>query len=79
MESQNLKIQLITILLKTIVERIGNLEDVKVMAGNQDYMQWLKDYLKKYNEEHYKKEVITIKKNNKKIIEANKNSLKPHK
>lgn len=49
------------------------------MAGNQDYMQWLKDYVKKYNEEHYKKEVITIKKNNKKIIEANKNSLNPHK
>ena len=56
------------------VERIGNLEDVKVMAGNQDYKQWLKDYVKKYNEEHCKKEIITIKKNNKKIIESNKNS-----
>lgn len=68
MESQNLKIQLITILLRTIVERIGNLEDVKVMAGNQDYMQWLKDYVKKYNEEHYKKEVITIKKIRRKLL-----------
>ena len=56
------------------IERIGNLEDVKVMAGNQDYKQWLKDYVKKYNEEHCKKEIITIKKNNKKIIESNKNS-----
>ena len=37
------------------VTRIGNLEEVKKMAGNQDYMIWLKDYVKKYNEEHCKK------------------------
>ncbi len=56
------------------VTRIGNLEEVKKMAGNQDYMIWLKDYVKKYNEEHCKKEIITIKKNNKKIIEPNINN-----
>lgn len=56
------------------VTRIGNLEEVKKMAGNQDYMEWLKDYVKKYNEEHCKKEIITIKKNNKKIIESNINN-----
>uniref|UniRef100_UPI003FF11111 hypothetical protein n=1 Tax=Candidatus Ventrenecus sp. TaxID=3085654 RepID=UPI003FF11111 len=38
------------------------------MAGNKDYKEWLKDYVKKYNEEHYKSETIIIKKNNKKII-----------
>lgn len=51
-----------------IVQRIGNLEEVKKMAGNKDYKEWLKDYVKKYNEEHYKSETIIIKKNNKKII-----------
>ena len=50
------------------VERIGNLEEVKIMAGNQDYKQWLNEYVKKYNEEHNKSETIIIKKNNKKII-----------
>ena len=56
------------------VERIGNLEEVKKLAGNQDYQEWLKDYIKKYNEEHCKKEIITIKKNNKKIIASNVNN-----
>lgn len=56
------------------VERIGNLEEVKKLAGNQDYQEWLKDYVKKYNEEHCKKEIITIKKNNKKIIGSNINN-----
>lgn len=56
------------------VERIGNLEEVKKLAGNQDYQDWLKDYVKKYNEEHCKKEIITIKKNNKKIIDSNINN-----
>ena len=51
-----------------IVQRIGNLEEVKIMAGNKDYKDWLKDYVKKYNEEHCKSETIIIKKNNKKII-----------
>ena len=50
------------------VERIGNLEEVKNMAGNQDYKSWLKNYVKQYNEEHCKSETIIIKKNNKKII-----------
>lgn len=53
------------------VERIGNLEEVKIMAGNQDYKQWLKEYVKEYNEEHNKNETIIIKKNNKKIISMN--------
>ena len=38
------------------------------MDGNNDYNDWLKDYVKKYNEEHYKSETIIIKKNNQKII-----------
>ena len=54
-----------------IVKRIGNLEDVKIMAGNNDYMIWLKNYVKQYNEEHCKNETIIIKKNNKKIISLN--------
>ena len=54
-----------------IVKRIGNLEDVKIMAGNTDYMVWLKDYVKQYNEEHCKSETIIIKKNNKKLISMN--------
>ena len=56
------------------VERIGNLEEVKQKAGNQDYKQWLKEYVKQYNEEHCQKEIITIKKNNKKIIDSNINN-----
>lgn len=54
-----------------IVKRIGNLDDVKIMAGNTDYMVWLKNYVKKYNEEHCKSETIIIKKNNKKLIPMN--------
>ena len=57
-----------------IVEKIGNIDEVKSKAGNQDYKEWLKEYVKEYNEEHCKKEIITIKKNNKKIIESNINS-----
>ena len=56
------------------VERIGNLEEVKKIAGDKDYKVWLKDYVKNYNEEHCKKEIITIKKNNKKIIDSNVNN-----
>ncbi len=47
------------------VLRIGNLEEVKKMAGDMDYQDWLKDYVRKYNEEHCKKEIIIIKKNKK--------------
>ena len=57
-----------------IVKRIGNLEDVKNMAGNQDYKEWLKDYVKKYNEEHCQSETVIIKKNNRKIISINTNN-----
>ena len=57
-----------------IVHKIGNLEEVKQMAGDIDYNVWLKDYVKNYNEEHCKKEIIVIKKNNKKIIPKNINS-----
>ena len=57
-----------------IVEKIGNINEVKVKAGNQDYKEWLKEYVKKYNEEHCKKEIIIIKKNNKKIIDSNVNN-----
>ena len=50
-----------------IVHKIGNLEEVEQMSGNQDYKEWLKDYVKKYNDEHSsKKEIITIKKNSSK-------------
>ena len=37
-------------------------------------MEWLKVYVKKHNEEHCKKEIITIKNNNKKIIDSNINN-----
>ncbi len=53
------------------VVRIGNLEEVKKMAGNTDYNVWLKQYVKKYNEEHCKSETVIIKKNNNKIIPMN--------
>ena len=56
------------------VMRIGNLDEVKIMAGDQDYIIWLKNYVKKYNEEHSEKEIIVIKKNNKKIIDSNVNN-----
>ena len=32
------------------VLRIGNLEEVKIMAGNMDYNEWLKEFVKKYND-----------------------------
>ena len=56
------------------VLRIGNLEEVRQMAGNIDYKEWLKEFVKKYNEEHCKKEIVTIKKNTKKIIPKNINT-----
>jgi len=46
-----------------IVERIGNLETVKKLAGDRHYNEWLKDYIREYNEKHTdKKEEIIIKK-----------------
>lgn len=48
--------------------RIGNLEEVKKLAEDIDYKVWLNNYVKKYNDEHSKKETIIIKKNNNKII-----------
>lgn len=41
-----------------IVKRTGNLEDIKIMAGNQDYKAWLKEYVKDYNKTHCKSETI---------------------
>ena len=49
------------------VLRIGNLEEVKKLAGDIDYKIWLNNYVKKYNDEHSEKETIIIKKNNNKI------------
>ena len=53
------------------VLRIGNQEEVEKMAGNMNYKDWLREYVKKYNEEHCNSETIIIKKNNKKIIPMN--------
>ena len=50
------------------VVRIGNLEEVKKLAGDIDYKVWLNNYVKKYNDEHSKKETVIIKKSNNKII-----------
>ena len=57
-----------------IVHKIGNLEEVQKLAGNNDYKDWLNNYVKSYNEEHAKNETIIIKKNNKKIISKDINS-----
>src|SRR5574344_890940 len=54
-----------------IIKRIGNLNDVKIMAGNMDYNLWLKEYVKQYNDKHCKSETVIIKRNNKKIIPIN--------
>lgn len=51
-----------------IVKCIGNINDVKIMAVNTDYKEWLNEYVKKYNKEHCKSETILIKNNNNKII-----------
>ena len=51
------------------VLRIGNIDEVKQMAGNMDYKEWLKQYVDKFNEKNKKKsEIIQIQKNNNKII-----------
>ncbi|MEG2011321.1 MAG: IS1634 family transposase [Bacilli bacterium] len=54
-----------------IVKRLGNLNDIKIMAGDTDYNIWLKEYIKKYNDENSKNETVIIKRNNKKIIPMN--------
>lgn len=56
-----------------IVKRIGNLEDVRKMAGSQDYKEWLKNYVDKFNEEHGRNETVLIKKYTRKIITKNTN------
>ena len=59
-----------------IVEKIGNLNTIKKLAGNTDYKKWLKEYVKKYNEKHMdKKEEIIIKKYIGKQIPKNVNTL----
>ena len=35
-----------------IVKRIGNLEEVKTMAGKMDYKEWLKKYVQDFNEKN---------------------------
>lgn len=51
-----------------VVHKIGNLEEVKKMAGDTEYNLWLKNYVEKYKDKHDKKETIIIEKNNKKQI-----------
>ena len=51
-----------------IVKRIGNLEEVKAMAGKTDYKEWLKNYVKDFNEKNGLNEVVLIKKNTRKAI-----------
>ena len=59
-----------------IVEKIGNLNTIKKLAGNTDYKKWLKEYVKKYNEKHMdKKEEIIIRKYIGKQIPKNVNTL----
>lgn len=58
-----------------IVKRIGNIDDVKIMAGDMDYNIWLKEYVKEFNEEHAHNETILIKKNNNRLIEKDVNKL----
>ena len=57
-----------------IVKRIGNLEDVKTMAGDMDYKEWLKEYVRDFNEKHGRNEVVLIKKNKRKIIKKDINN-----
>ena len=57
-----------------MVKKIGNIEEVKVLAGNQDYKEWLNNYVKKYNEKYCKKDIIVMQKNNRKVISSNINS-----
>ena len=57
-----------------IVKRIGNLEDVKIMAGTKDYRDWLKEYIKEFNENYGYNEVVLIKKNTRKIIKKDINN-----
>ena len=51
-----------------IVKRIGNLEDIKTMAGDTDYKEWLKEYVRDFNEKQGRNEFVLIKKNTRKII-----------
>ena len=51
-----------------IVKRIGNLEEVKAMAGKMDYKEWLKKYVQDFNEKNGLNEVVLIKKNTRKTI-----------
>ena len=57
-----------------IVKRIGNLEDVKTMAGDMDYKEWLKEYVRDFNEKQGRNEVVLIKKNTRKIIKKDINN-----
>ncbi|MDD2410000.1 MAG: IS1634 family transposase [Bacilli bacterium] len=51
-----------------IIHKIGNIEKIKRLAGGMDYKEWLKEYVKKYKNKHYKNEIVIIEKNNQKPI-----------
>lgn len=59
-----------------IVHKIGNLNEVKKLAGDTDYNQWLKEYVSSFKEKHLanKKEIL-IKRNFGKQILKNDNNL----
>ena len=57
-----------------IVKRIGNLEDIKTMAGDTDYKEWLKEYVRDFNKKQGRNEVVLIKKNTRKIIKKDINN-----
>lgn len=55
-----------------VVHTIGNLEKVKELAGNEDYMLWVKNYVEKFKQKHKEKEEeVIIKKNSGKLIGKN--------
>lgn len=55
-----------------VVHTIGNLQKVVELAGSEDYMPWLNNYVKNYTQKHKeKKEEVIIKKNSGKIISKN--------
>ncbi|MDD2387912.1 MAG: IS1634 family transposase [Bacteroidales bacterium] len=56
-----------------VVHTIGNLKQVKELAGSENYEPWLKNYVENYKQKHKeKKEEVIIKKNSGKLITKNK-------
>ena len=55
-----------------VYENIGNMEKLKIRAGNRDPLEWLNEYVKKLNEKAKEKTLpVIIKKDPSKIIEKN--------